>query len=96
MPCNDCPNRHLCNQLCPEAELAVSRDEVPLKELPIGLPRSGRLPNLVSNIYLTKREKQICTLLGSGLTRVEVAQVLEISISTVRSHLNNLKKKLDA
>ena len=43
---------------------------------------------------LTPSEKKIIQLLASGLQRKEIAQQLNISISTVKFHLENVYRKL--
>lgn len=43
---------------------------------------------------LTKREKEIITLVVDGLTNKEIADKLNISIRTVDSHKNNIMQKL--
>jgi DNA-binding NarL/FixJ family response regulator len=93
MPCQDCPKRHLCSELCPEAELIVSQDEVSLRELPIGLPRHGSFPDLISNIPLTEREKQIVTLLGQGMDRDVICKLLNITRGNLRIVICRLRKK---
>ncbi len=45
---------------------------------------------------LTRRERQILTLLAEGLTNERVAAQLEISPETVQSHVRNAMTKLDA
>ncbi len=51
---------------------------------------SGTLPSL------TKRERQVLTLLSGGLTNDRVAAELGISSETVQSHVRNTMAKLDA
>ncbi|WP_275288067.1 LuxR C-terminal-related transcriptional regulator [Halomonas elongata] len=43
---------------------------------------------------LTQREREIIGLLGSGSSNLEIAEVLEISEHTVKSHLYNTFKKI--
>lgn len=43
---------------------------------------------------LTKREKEIFTLLVSNKTTKEIAQMLGISEKTVRNHISNTMQKL--
>ena len=45
---------------------------------------------------LTPRELEIFTLFGQGLTTRQVAEKLGISVYTVQTHRNHLKKKLGA
>ncbi len=44
---------------------------------------------------LTKREKQILDLIASGASNKEISQDLSIGLSTVKSHIYNLYKKID-
>jgi len=48
--CRECGKRALCSSLCPEAELYVNQDCVGQRELTIGLPKRGQLPNRLANI----------------------------------------------
>jgi RNA polymerase sigma factor (sigma-70 family) len=56
---------------------------------------SVRSDELVRLQSLTERERAILLLLGRGLEFDEIAQRLEISEHTVRTHLQNLYRKLD-
>ncbi|MBE5976755.1 MAG: response regulator transcription factor [Paenibacillaceae bacterium] len=44
---------------------------------------------------LTKRELEVLKLISSGASNEEIAQLLYISISTVKSHILNLFTKLN-
>jgi DNA-binding NarL/FixJ family response regulator len=44
---------------------------------------------------LTKREKEILTLVASGLSNPDIAQKLFLSLDTVKTHRKNLMRKLD-
>jgi len=44
---------------------------------------------------LTKREKEVAKLLAEGKSSKEIAQMLYISIYTVRRHRDNIMRKLD-
>jgi len=44
---------------------------------------------------LTKRETQILSELAKGLTDAEIAEVLYISVETIKSHNKNIYKKLN-
>ncbi len=94
MLCDTCPHKNHCSSLCPEAELYVKQDEAPQREKTIGLPKYGKLPSYPSNIYLTKREKQIVTLLGQGLTNADVCQLLKMKRGTLRMALKRMKAKV--
>jgi len=42
---------------------------------------------------LTKREKEVLALLEAGLSNVEIAAKLSISVPTVKSHLQSIYRK---
>jgi len=48
-----------------------------------------------SCIPLTIKEKQVLSLLAKGLSNIEIAMQLHITIGTVKTHLNNIFCKLD-
>ena len=93
MLCKTCDKREYCSDLCPEAELYVKQDNVKQREKNIGLPRFGKLPELKSNTHLTPREREIVTLLGKGLPRKDICQILDIVSHTLRNHIKRIKKK---
>ena len=100
MLCNTCASRNSCATICNKCENYIDQDYVELKETPLAnieFAKHGDLSewanNLVPNVHLTPTEKQILTLIGLGLTRDEVAQVLDITLLNVRVHLHNVKKK---
>jgi len=45
---------------------------------------------------LTKREKEIMRLLGHGASNVQIAEELFVSENTVKTHLHNIFKKINA
>ncbi len=45
---------------------------------------------------LTRREKQILTLTATGATNTQIADNLNVSMHTVKTHIYNLFKKIDA
>jgi len=53
---------------------------------------------VTSQVYakLTKREQQIIKLLGSGASNIEIADKLYVSENTVKTHLHNVFKKINA
>jgi len=73
---------HLCRQEDPaaNAETALERPAEP--------PRRGGV--------LTPRERQVLTHLADGHTTPEIATLLSISVSTVRSHIERILHKLHA
>lgn len=50
---------------------------------------------LISQLELSKRELEILSLLAEGYSNAEIAAKLFISLSTVKSHIQNLFEKLD-
>jgi two-component system, NarL family, response regulator LiaR len=51
--------------------------------------------SLVSQLELSKRELEILSLLAQGHSNQEIASKLFISLSTVKTHIQNLFEKLD-
>lgn len=71
----------------------MSQDHVPQRERPITAIYPRRWPVQVSNVYLTKMERQILRLLGKQLSIIEISEVLEISRNTVDQHIHNIRSK---
>jgi DNA-binding CsgD family transcriptional regulator len=44
---------------------------------------------------LPGREREVLALIGGGLSVGELAAALHISVSTVRTHLHRIRRKLD-
>jgi len=55
--------------------------------------REGK-PKLNEAVKMTKREREIITLLGEGSSNKEIAQKMHISTYTVKSHIHNIMEKL--
>ena len=51
--------------------------------------------SLVSQLELSKRELEILSLLAQGYSNQEIAAKLFVSLSTVKTHIQNLFEKLD-
>jgi NarL family two-component system response regulator LiaR len=51
--------------------------------------------SLVSQLELSKREMEILSLLAQGHSNQEIAVKLFVSLSTVKSHVQNVYEKLD-
>jgi len=51
--------------------------------------------SLVAQLELSKRELEILGLLGQGHSNQEIAAKLFVSLSTVKTHIQNLFEKLD-
>jgi DNA-binding NarL/FixJ family response regulator len=56
-----------------------------------GGPVSGRLEEPLSG-----REVEVLSLLASGRTNAEIARDLFVAVGTVKAHINNIYRKLDA
>jgi DNA-binding NarL/FixJ family response regulator len=50
----------------------------------------------MNSLNITPRERMILKLLGKGCTYQQIAQVLFISVDTVKKHVQNTYRKLDA
>lgn len=55
---------------------------------------SQREPPANSDVPLTPRETQVLRLIAMGLSNKEISESLEISIETVKEHVQNLLRKL--
>jgi len=49
---------------------------------------------IISSVKMTKRERQVIELVSDGLTNKEIAQKLNLSTYTVKSHIHNILEKL--
>jgi DNA-binding CsgD family transcriptional regulator len=49
----------------------------------------------IFNKMLSKREIEVLGLINSGLSNKEIAQNLHVSLSTVKTHINNIYKILE-
>ncbi|MGE5432842.1 MAG: LuxR C-terminal-related transcriptional regulator [Syntrophomonadaceae bacterium] len=54
----------------------------------------SEIPLLMESANLSSRERQIIRLVADGLTNKEIAQQLNLSSFTVKSHVHNILKKL--
>lgn len=74
-----------------EKEVYVTHNE--------GLPdmQAGFIPNtsLISQLELSKRELEILSLMAQGHSNREIAEKVFVSLSTVKTHNQNLFGKLD-
>ena len=84
-----------------EALRAMDRDEAPLsrtmtKRLLTEYVRVEKLqqPSSTDLVTLTSREMEVLNELADGATNQEIAQRLQISLSTVKSHIHFIYKKL--
>ncbi|KPL86494.1 hypothetical protein SE16_14550 [Ardenticatena maritima] len=73
----------------------LDRHAAALLNLPFA-PSLTAPPEFSPFAQLTKREQQVLAILGHGASNQEIARVLGISITTVRTHLKHLYRKLGA
>ena len=59
-----------------------------------GQSLSGHTPD--PDIPLTQRETQVLRHMALGLSNKEIAQSLTISVETVKEHVQNILRKIDA
>jgi LuxR family maltose regulon positive regulatory protein len=59
------------------------------------LPEAARAPALLPEL-LSERELEILRLIAEGCSNQEIAEILVIAVSTVKTHINNLYAKLGA
>jgi DNA-binding NarL/FixJ family response regulator len=77
----------------------VARGEPSPSDTPFGKMKAElaqRLDPKEFDVPLTKREFQVLRHLAYGLSNREIAKSLEISIETVKEHLQNILRKLNA
>ncbi len=56
---------------------------------------NGSKPSsIINSIRMTKRERQVIELISDGFTNKEIAQKLNLSTYTVKSHVHNILEKL--
>lgn len=58
------------------------------------MPMSARLAIDEGSIALTARESEVLHLIAAGFTAKQIARELKISPYTVRTHRDNLRRKL--
>jgi DNA-binding NarL/FixJ family response regulator len=58
-------------------------------------PVGGRRPLAVSMNKLSEREKEVLILVVKGFINKEIAEVLNVAVTTVISHRKNISEKLD-
>lgn len=75
----------------PKIETVVVEKEVYINKNGIFIPNTS----LVSQLEISKRELEILSLLAQGHSNQEIATKLFVSISTVKTHIQNLFEKLD-
>lgn len=50
--------------------------------------------NVLADVRMTRREREVIELIGEGLSNKEIAQRLNIATHTVKSHVRNVMEKL--
>lgn len=93
MLCQECLQRDICQSACPELELHLNEIDKPQREKPIGLPFNTPKIRWGSGFDLTKRQREIVTLLGKGMTRKEICQMLEITSANLRKIIQRIGLK---
>jgi DNA-binding CsgD family transcriptional regulator len=89
---NVLPSRHLSVFIPPEETSAAVAKPASLSEAtwaPVVVEGTGRL-------RLTEREREVMTLVASGLQSADIADRLFLSPETVKSHVHNALSKLGA
>ncbi len=82
-----------------EAVRCAARGEMPMKEGRLNKIQDllgKRLDPVADEVPLTKREYQVLRHLAFGLSNREIGRSLSISIETVKEHVQNILRKLDA
>jgi DNA-binding NarL/FixJ family response regulator len=64
------------------------------KVLPPRLTVHRGVEEVIDDVRLTKREREVIDLIGEGLSNKEIAQRLNIASHTVKSHVRNVMEKL--
>ena len=89
------PDSYRAETIVVEKEVYVTRNE----SLPPEAPgrQAGFVLNtsLISRLELRKRELEVLSLLAQGYSNQEIATKLFVSLSTVKTHIQNLFEKLD-
>jgi LuxR family maltose regulon positive regulatory protein len=84
--------------LLPQTRQQLGLDQPPSRErlapLLSGLRNEGGAHSLIE--LLTRREQDVLRRMARGQNNQQIAEALFISLSTVKTHINNLFRKLDA
>ena len=93
--CTNCPHRQFCNTLCPEAELYVKQDEVPKREMTIGIPIyiNKPWPEPGKSSLFTKLENKVFSRLVDGKSRREIVKELNITKENLRDVIRRIRRK---
>jgi DNA-binding NarL/FixJ family response regulator len=60
----------------------------------VGGHRDHDTHDVVDDVRMTRREREVIELIGEGLSNKEIAQRLNIAAHTVKSHVRNVMEKL--
>lgn len=52
------------------------------------------LPQNPSSLRITEKQKRVAKLVSAGCTNEEIAEVLDISVNTVKVHVAAIKRRL--
>ncbi len=91
---NDIQNVHAVSKIEPEAtplRLAQCLPDDVLANLPTGADHA--IHRFSDSFILTRREKEVVTLICCGYKNETIARVLKLSPPTVRFHMRNIHKK---
>lgn len=75
----------------PKVQTVVVEKEVFISKNQNFIPNTS----LIAQLELSKRELEILALMAEGLSNQEIAETLFVSLSTVKTHNQNLFEKLD-
>jgi DNA-binding NarL/FixJ family response regulator len=65
--------------------------QIAQKDIPAARPAPSKPPQLVG---LTRRERQVIELVAAGMSNKRIAQELNLSTYTIKSHIHNILQKL--
>ena len=51
--------------------------------------------NMIKNRYLTEREREIVKLILSGKNKRNIAKILSLSVSTIKTNVENIYRKFE-
>jgi two-component system, NarL family, response regulator LiaR len=78
-------------------KLSKPKVETVIVEKEVFVTRNEFVPNtaLIAQLELSKRELEVLNLMAQGLSNEEIASKIFVSVSTVKTHNQNLFEKLD-
>jgi two-component system, NarL family, nitrate/nitrite response regulator NarL len=82
-------------RICETIARVARGDVVLADEVQPGLAREIRIRREPRRPILTRREREVLTLVANGASSIEIARQLVLSPATVKTHLQNLYDKLD-